>query len=388
VVHDSFKAGNVDAMKQLNIGIAGGGIAGLASAIALATQSKSISVFERDVDFSATGAGLQLGPNAVRALRQLNAWQAVEPITSAPPAIHLRDGLSGKLVQTIPLGVAFEARYGAPYRTIARADLHSALLSVAEQSPNIKLHMESTLSATHPFDALIAADGVNSKIRQELWQVPAQRYDRIHYRAKANVPAGLDLALDCVTVWMLPGAHVVHYPLRSGLLNIVAAVQRSGLAEGWDHLTPATQVLSRFQSAHWRLQILLQNAEKWSAWSCFTVPALSTWFRGNVGLIGDAAHGMMPYLAQGAGMALEDAAMLGQSWLASDTISAAFSSFELRRKPRVMKLAKASLRQGRIYHASEPVRLVRNLVMQRIPEKLLSRQLDVIYKPRTALSRK
>ncbi len=363
--------------------IAGGGIAGLASALALG--SRDVMLLEQAPEFSSVGAGLQLGPNAVRALQNLGAWDAVEPITSSPPEIHMRDGITGKLLKRLNLGKSFETRFGAPYRVAHRADLHRALLEVVRARSNIQLHLGEAVS--HVEDrpdgvqirtngkvilgtALIAADGVHSKIRQHIFSgtSPVDSGDVFH-RALLKVPNSR-ITKECVNLWLYPQGHVVHYPVGAEQsLNLIAVTPKASTAR--DHFKHAAPELR---------ELLEAAAPNFTAWPGFYAPSLSSWVRGNTLLVGDAAHATLPYLAQGAAMALEDAATLLRVLQGASNIQNGFQEFQQQRKPRTSRLHRASLAAGKNYHHNGIMRLARNVVLLNLPNAALFAQLNWIYK--------
>lgn len=371
-------------MHAPHIIIAGGGIAGLASALALGRHDALI--LEQAAAFSAIGAGLQLGPNAVRALQKLGAWDAVEPITSSPPEIHMRDGVTGKLLKRLPLGADFQNRYGAPYRVAHRADLHAALLGVVKSRPNITMRLNEKItsvdvhldglilqSSAKPMacQTLIVTDGVNSEIRQNLFADSAAiASGHQFHRALISVPDNFDVAMDCVNLWMYPYGHVVHYVIGNKQhLNIVAITP--------DDATPT----SHFSNAAPALRTLLNTAEPdFSSWPGLVAPKLGAWTRGNVLLLGDAAHGTLPYLAQGAAMALEDAAYLQAILPTTQSLRHAFAETSQGRMIRTERLSHETRKAGKIYHLSGPMNLARNLALKATPAIAITRRLDWLYR--------
>jgi 2-polyprenyl-6-methoxyphenol hydroxylase-like FAD-dependent oxidoreductase len=218
-------------MSHPPIAIAGAGIAGLATALALG--ERHVVVFEQASSFSPVGAGLQLGPNAVRALQKLGAWDAVAPSTSSPPEIHIRDGVSGRLLKQLPLGRAFEKRYGAPYQVALRADLHTGLLAVVKTRRNVVVELGQRIAVDSSsaqgvqvttdcgqrlFEKLFATDGVQSAIRQSLFpgMQAIDAFETCH-RAQVRTPDVSNVALDCVNLWFFPGGH---HPKRCAAGNI------------------------------------------------------------------------------------------------------------------------------------------------------------------------
>jgi salicylate hydroxylase len=351
-------------MKNQLFHIAGGGIAGLASALAVAGSGNSALVMEKAVKFETVGAGLQLGPNAVRALQQLGAWDAVKPITSSPPEIIMRDGRTGKILQRIALGKKFEDRFGAPYRVAHRADLLQALFDVAKSKTNITIQTNAEVIARDAFEgfALIAADGIWSKTRDVLFPGHAANISKdVIHRSLTD-----ETINDCVNLWFYPGGHVVHYPVGyPSKLNLVA------VSQGLD-------VNSHYQNACDELRSILSN-KSWSQWPAAYVPPLKKWNQENILLIGDAAHGTLPYMAQGAAMALEDAAELGAIVNLELVPELAFEKLFLLRSKRTQKLHAASLRAGQIYHSNGLIAAARNVALQMSPSQLFLQQLAWLY---------
>ncbi len=350
-------------MAKDSISIIGGGIAGLSIAIAAAKSGRIATIYEKAEKFDPVGAGLQLGPNAIRALQELGAWEAVEPITTAPPAIHMRDGKSGRLLKEIELGRKFETRYGLPYRVAHRADLHAALLMVAQnhQSIKIKMHQDKSPNDLPQAEHVIAADGVWSKTRTQIFaKSTAITVSDITYRGLHSFSKVQNVNMDCVNLWLYPHGHVVHYPVgQDRRLNLVAITQ--GQAPPLHFAKACTELLD-----------ILNACPNWSIWPLAYVPPLSTWTKGNVTLAGDAAHGTLPYLAQGAAMALEDAAAL-----ASTNFN--YTNYYMKRASRTRKLHTSSLRAGKIYHAAAAIANARNLAIMALPEPIFSANLDWIY---------
>ena len=301
--------------------IAGGGIAGLAAAIGLRRIGRNARVFEQAPAFEEVGAGLQMSPNAVGALQWLGAWEAVEPSCVIPTEIHVRDGRSGGILQRIRLGKPFEERFGAPYRVCHRADLLAALLQVAEAQPGVELNtgapVQSSVStpegarltlasgAVMEGAAVIGADGIHSKVREAVCG-PIALLTHGHALFRALLPLALvppAIETDCVTLWLCPGGHVVHYPVSNWRnFNVVAAID--GPAK------PGVQPGDSFADMDETLSALLAAPDSWLSWPLAVLPDLPQWSNGNVVLTGDAAHATLPYLAQGAAMALEDACSL------------------------------------------------------------------------------
>jgi 2-polyprenyl-6-methoxyphenol hydroxylase-like FAD-dependent oxidoreductase len=356
-------------MNKAEILIVGGGIAGLAAAIAMARNGHGVSVCEKAATFDPIGAGLQLGPNAVRALQALEAWDEVEPITYAPPAIHIRDGVSGKRIKELTLGKSFESRFGQPYRVAHRADLHSALLRVVKNLNGITISMgqDIDLARIDNSNPTIFADGIWSSAREHFFPGSAAiTLPEKIFRSLVPCPTIGDINMQCVNLWLYPGGHVVHYPVGADLnLNLVVVTQ--GL--------PPQQ---HFANAAKSLQEILHAANSFTQWPAAYVPPLRQWNSGPCLLIGDAAHGTVPYLAQGAAMALEDAAALMP--LSSDSWLHSFQTLASRRALRAERLHKTSMVQRKIYHAAGPMRLATKAAMKILPEAAQWSRLNWLYK--------
>lgn len=361
--------------------IAGGGIAGLASALALARGGRSARVLEKAAAFETVGAGLQIGPNAVRALKYLDVWDSIIGACFAPPRIVIRDGHSGRLLQEIALGAQFERRFGEPYRVIHRADLLAGLVDRARDHAAIELlthaevkgfidkggYVEITTSAgPHRGEALLGADGIRSVIREELGaDGSVTRRDQILYRALTSFDGPMPDHLAAISLWLCRRGHVVHYPVKGGkALSVVAALDGRWGSEEWSAPADRQELMAHFVKIHPDLFHVLAISSPWHKWAAADLAPVASWSRNRATLVGDAAHAALPYLAQGAAMALEDAVTLARCTGRANTIIEAFRAYETLRKPRVRRIAEASLRLGRIYHAGGPLRAVRNALLR------------------------
>lgn len=348
-------------MKHEHFKILGGGIAGLAAAIALARQGHSVEILEKTARFESFGAAIQLGPNAVRALQKIGAWDAVQPATYAPPALHFRNGTSGKLIKEVKLGAGFDRLFGQPYRVIFRADLHAALLQVVKTLPKIKVTMGVTADPSTFGGTVIAADGIWSKTRAQLFPDSGVSINStILFRAMIEMPKQAEINFECVNLWFYPGAHLVHYPAgQNAKLNVVFNGPQSGPSH---HL----------ESASSNLKNLVAQIPNWTEWTAAHVHPLRHWHKGNILLIGDAAHGTLPYLAQGAAMALEDAAALLTT---TDPVE-----FESLRMARCAKLHQQTSRVGKIYHFSGVKALARDTALRLTSDAAFLSRLAWLYK--------
>ena len=378
--------------------VAGGGIGGLAAALGLARRGAPVRLFEQAAQFEEVGAGLQMSPNGVRALKAIGAWEAVEPACVIPSEIHMRDGRSGALLQRIRLGKPFEERFGAPYRVCHRADLLAGLLATARQNGSIELNTAARIEGVDhrgglrlqvqgggvaQGKALIAADGIRSRLRNAVaGDVSPVSRGVILYRGLIplqKVPP--EIEADCVTLWLCPGGHVVHYPVSNWRsFNIVVAADGALEDGGWQSPAASGEVLRRFAGVCEELASLLGVPPTWLRWPGADLPALSRWSNGNMALLGDAAHATLPFLAQGAVMALEDAVVLGRQVESAATLPEAFAAYEAQRKPRTARIQQQSREMSRIYHASGPLAVARNLTLKLASPSFALSRLEWIYR--------
>ena len=365
--------------------IAGGGIAGLAAGLGLARIGKSSHIFEKTPTFEAIGAGLQLGPNAVRALQYLGAWDAVAPHCVSPTGIHVRDGISGSILQRIPLGAIFEKQFGAPYRVAHRADLQNGLLESVRRNPAIKLQNNAEIATasisktlltmksgeTIGGVAIIAADGVQSTIRNHMnSQASSRPAGHTLYRKLiplASLPP--DIEPDLVTLWLYPGGHVVHYAVSNWKqFNLVATVEDSQSSPN-----------NAFRRACEPLADILALPTQWLKWPALDIEPNPNWAENRTILVGDAAHATLPYLAQGAAMALEDACVLSGLLQNADDIPFAFQKFSKLRFKRTRAIQMRSRQLGKIYHAKGALRLARNVILKATSPRNFTRQFSWVY---------
>jgi 2-polyprenyl-6-methoxyphenol hydroxylase-like FAD-dependent oxidoreductase len=365
--------------------IAGGGIAGLAAGLGLARIGKPSHIFEKAPHFEEVGAGLQLGPNAVRALQYLGAWDAVAPHCVSPAEIQVRDGLSGSILQRIPLGANFENQFGAPYRVAHRADLLNGLLDSARSKPAIDLQndaevinvsiAETTLTLKSGKDlqgqAIIAADGVHSMIRSRLQgQQRKNPIGHMLHRGLASIAAiPASVNVDAVTLWLCPGGHVVHYAVSNWRhFNIVAAVENSEIS-----------LWTAFQGACQPLADIIDQKINWTKWPALDLAPAPIWSKHRTVLVGDAAHATLPYLAQGAAMALEDSCVLSTAVHNANELELAFLNFSESRFKRTSAIQKRSRQLGRIYHVTGVLRQARNAVLKAMPSRQFIDRVSWIY---------
>jgi len=351
--------------------ISGVGIGGLITAYCLAHHGFPVRLFEQSAEFKEVGAGIQLGPNIFRALEKVGLKDAVLADAHVPPAQEMRDALTGKLITRIPLGDEFKARFGQPYAVTHRADIHATFLKACASSNLVQLetsrrvddfadhgdHVTVTLNNGESVRgrALIACDGMWSNIRERIVGDGQPRVSgHIAYRGvlkKADVPE--DLWRPDVVLWAGPRTHFVHYPLRRGeLYNLVAVFHSDHYEEGWNAEGSKEVMWQHFKMQVPQVLRMLERIETWRMWVLCDREPVKDWTRGNVTLLGDAAHPMLQYLAQGACMATEDAVVLADQVAAQpDDLPAAFKAYQQARYLRTGRTQIMARLYGEVYHA-------------------------------------
>ncbi len=377
--------------------IAGGGIGGLASAIALARGGQASIVLERQAEFNAAGAGIQIGPNGVRALQRLGLADALQPLVGVPEAIVVHDGASGQVLARLPLGNWIRQRYGAPYWVAHRGDLHRVLVDVATADPRITLRTGFDVTSVAATDAdvtassagseaatgpaLIGADGLWSAVRRSMPARPAPAFAGAT-ATRTVVPAADAgrLAIPAVGLWLSPSAHVVHYPVRGGSeIAIVVIAREDWQGREWDAEADAAALLARLSGFHPSLTAVLAGVPFWRRWALYTLADLPRWTQGRIALIGDAAHPMLPYLAQGGAFALEDALVLAGCLRESASVPDALGAYAALRQARARRAQAASERQGSIYRLAPPLSYARDAVLRLVPGTLLMTRLRWLH---------
>lgn len=375
--------------------IAGGGIGGLAAAVACTQRGVPVQLLERAAQLSEVGAGIQIGPNVTRILQAWGLGDALAQVAAFPPRLQARDAQTGQVLGTLTLGERAQSLYGAPYATIHRADLQGLLHSAA-QSAGVDIRLGQTVQgwqdtadglgvttadgASVQAGALIGADGVWSAVRQQLLgDAPARFTGHLAYRAlvaQADLPA--HLRSEQVTVWMGPRLHVVHYPVRSGQwLNLVAIVHgaKPEPSQDWDQVGQTQALMQAMGAVGHDLHERLASVPAWRQWALHDREPLNgakQMAQGRVALLGDAAHPMRPYLAQGAGMAIEDAQVLAQCFCIDNaTVPEQLQAYAEQRWVRNARVQARAIRNGRIFHAQGAVALGRNLTMRFMGERVM-----------------
>lgn len=383
--------------------VAGAGIGGLAASIALANSGFRVVVFERDRTPDTSGAGIQLSPNATRALQKLNALDALAANAVEPHELVVANAINRAILATMPLSIAMRAQFGSTYLVCLRADLHETLAKIAADHPDIELRFGSSLTdfAMHSRGvtaqierdrqseevvgtALIGADGIRSQTRTRIHPGTNARHGGMS-AWRATIPADA-LPEDLrdrkqVRVWLGPGAHLVHYPVGDGnRINLVAVTMDKETTGSWGEEASAADVARQFSSWNEIPRSVIGTASQFRRWSIYEAPLLPFWGKGSVTLLGDAAHGMFPFIAQGAASALEDAVTLGEKLGGAEDTAAALRAYERLRLPRTRQMQSAARNVGRIYHLHRPWSHGRDAVIERIGGAGLMRQNEWIYR--------
>ena len=384
--------------------ITGAGIGGLSAALAVARIGIHVDVLEQAQQLEEAGAGIQLSPNAVRALAQLGVAERLKGTVVAPEALRVMNAGNGREIVRMPLGSAAVKRYGAPFWVLHRADLQAALLDAAKAHSDITLSLGTRVEdyAEHAngvtvqarrhgqiterhCSVLIGADGLWSPVRARMRR---ERPPTFRHRTawRALVPAADVLPLwrqPEVHLWLGRDTHLVHYPVKGGaLINIVAIAEDEWQARTWTAPADRNEVLRRFSRWDWCEQArnLLAVPDQWSKWALHDRAGAHRG-RGPVALVGDASHPMLPFLAQGAGMAIEDAVVLAACLSEQpDKPAKALRAYEKTRRKRVQRAQKAARKQGSVYGRSGPEAGLRNLGLRMMGGERLLAHYDWLYR--------
>ncbi|MBS1184047.1 MAG: xlnD [Proteobacteria bacterium] len=389
---------------HLPVVVVGAGIAGLTLSLCLARAGVRVTVIDRARELREVGAGLQLSPNASSILFHLGLGSALDATGMRPEAVTIRDGASGRLILRMPLGEAMVERYGAPYIVIHRADLQGTLLAAVEQEPRVTLHLGVDITAIGEDEAgivvegveadqpvrfhgslLVGADGVRSMVREAvIGGGPAIYTGRTAWRTTFEAEGFFAQSFrhNETGLWLGRHAHLVHYAIDAGReINLVAAIDDVWNEDGWDVPGDPAQIRAAFAGWPEPVRKLVAMPESWRKWALCEAPRDTPWTKGRVVLIGDAVHGMPPFVAQGAAMAVEDARVLAGVLAAGldDDIEDRLGAFADGRKARTDKVAAAARRNGVIYHLGGAPAKARNLGMRLLGADRLANNMDWIY---------
>jgi 2-polyprenyl-6-methoxyphenol hydroxylase-like FAD-dependent oxidoreductase len=381
--------------KDQQVLIVGGGIGGLSAALALARQGIPSQVIEQAAEFKEIGAGIQLGPNVFRMFERLNLIEPVSALAVFPENLVMFDSMTGEEVTRIPLGDAFREKFHYPYALIHRADLHNVLLAQCRASNLIKLDAAQKIAAVEEVDggggvkaktangrdyrgaALIGADGLWSTIREILvGDGKPKPAGHITYRAvlpTSEIPE--QYRWRNMGLWAGEKVHFVLYPLRTGeLYNLVAVFHSNRYEEGWDSYGDPAELHERFAQTCAPVRALLAKIESWRMWVLCDRPPIKEWSKGRITLLGDAAHPMLQYLAQGAGMSIEDAVCLAdQAVAAAGDYAKAFRTYQQMRYLRTGRVQIMARVYGEFYHAGGVAKELRNIMLgSRTPDEAMA----------------
>ncbi|MFM7283683.1 MAG: 3-hydroxybenzoate 6-monooxygenase [Betaproteobacteria bacterium] len=359
--------------------VAGGGIGGLAAALAFVRQGFEVLVLEQAPAIGEIGAGIQLGPNAFHAFDALGVGDKARGRAVYTDCMIMHDAIDESLIGRLETGEAFRQRFGNPYAVIHRADVHLSLLEGAQETGRVQFltntrleRIEQNADGVIAYDqngkahrgvALIGADGVKSVVREAFVNDPPRITGHVVYRAvvdKADFPT--DLQWNAASLWAGPKCHLVHYPLRGGEQYNVVVTFHSRQQEQWGVTEGSKEeVQSYFQGISPRPRQLIDLPKSWKRWATADREPIGQWSFGRVTLLGDAAHPTTQYMAQGACMAMEDAVTLGESLrVHANDWTKALDLYQRARVARTARIVLSGREMGRIYHAMGVERLVRN----------------------------
>ncbi len=384
-------------MARKKVLISGGGIGGLSAALSLASEGFEVNLFEQAPEFGEVGAGIQLSPNATRVLFSLGLEVPLRELAFVPEDVETRSWKTGAVIARMALGKPMEGHYGFPYLQAHRADLIEVLASAANSHEHIHLHTDSKVSgfvqdkkgvqiiyvrggaqSSEEGDLLIGADGIGSVVREVLFGPESPRFTgNVAWRTlvpAARLPTGV--IRPTATAWWGPGGHFVHYFVRRGeLVNCVCVVEKRGWeVESWTERGTYEELKSDFKGWHKNIHRLIDNADRDSLfkWALFDRVPMSSWGRGCVTLLGDACHPTLPFMAQGAAMAIEDGAVLARCLAranTSDEIETELFSYADLRRHRTARIQQGSRRNARLFHLRGVSAGLRNLALRLVPPR-------------------
>jgi 2-polyprenyl-6-methoxyphenol hydroxylase-like FAD-dependent oxidoreductase len=384
--------------KQLPVLVAGGGIGGLAAALALVRQGFKVQVLEQSAEIGEIGAGIQLGPNAFHALDALGVGEKARSHAVFTDFLVMHDAVDETVIAKVETGAAFRQRFGNPYAVIHRVDVHLALLEGAKETGQVDFltstrveQIEQTSDGVTVHDqngkehrgiGLIGADGVRSVVRATYVNDPPRVTGHVVYRAvvdKKDFPE--DLQWNAASLWAGPNCHLVHYPLRGGEQYNLVVTFHSRKDEEWSVTDGSREeVQSYFTDICPRARRLIDLPKSWRRWATADREPIGRWSFGRATLLGDAAHPTTQYMAQGACMAMEDAVTLGEALKAcGNDLVKALDLYQRSRITRTARIVLSGREMGRLYHAKGVERLIRNQLWQGRTEARFYDALEWLY---------
>ena len=382
--------------------ITGAGIGGLTASLALSRAGYRVVIAEQADELADIGAGIQLSPNATRILQSFDVAGRLAGRAVVPEGLSIRQAHSGDELAYMPIGPSMEFRYGAPYWMVHRGDLQAALAEAAAEQPEVILRLGTRVEdfvihsngitaqlrdargvTDERVPAIVGADGIWSTSRVQLGDLSKPVFrDRTAWRAMLPAAAvSEDFRRPITRLWLGPNAHLVHYPVRGGtLINVVAIVRDRWQEPGWSAPGERRDLLRHFTRERWAkpARDLVETPERWVRWALFDRSDFGFRCHGPVTLVGDAAHPMLPFLAQGAAMAIEDAAILGRC-LTSAEPEQGMRRYEAMRRSRVRRVQQEARANSKTYHLSGPAALARNLAMRLLGGERLRARYDWLY---------
>lgn len=364
--------------------VVGGGIGGLTAALALARRGRRVRVLEQAAEIKPVGAGLQLGPNAFRIFDALELTPGIRARATFPEALVIMDALTGEEITHVPVGESVQKRFGYPYAMMHRADLHEVLLDACRAQPRVSLHpgrklagfddtgervlIRTTDGEVQEAAALVGADGLWSTVRAAIvGDGPPRRAGHLCYRAIVPVEHIPEAhRRNAMVLWVGPRCHLVLWPMRQDrFYNVTAVFHSDRLAEGWDTQGTPDELFERFAVARPEVQEVLQRVEDWRLFVLSDREPVRDWSRGRITLLGDAAHPMLQYLAQGACMAMEDAMSLAAAvGRHGEDYPRAFLEYQTERYLRTTRVQVTARLYGHVYHAENAVADLRNAFLR------------------------
>ena len=375
--------------QELPVLVAGGGIGGLAAALALVRQGFAVTVLEQAAEIGEIGAGIQLGPNAFHAFDALGVGDKTRNRSVFTDYMVMHDAIDEYQVGKIPTDENFRKRFGNPYAVIHRQDIHTSLLEGAQETGKVEFHTSGRVDSIEPGadsvtvtcgngrtftgQALIGADGVRSVVRSQYVNDPPRVTGHVVYRSVIDAKEFPEnLKWNAASIWVGPNCHLVHYPLRGGKeYNVVVTFHSRGKEEWGVTEGSKEEVQSYFQEICPKARQLIDLPKNWKRWATADREPIPQWTFGRATLLGDAAHPTTQYMAQGACMALEDAVTLGEALrVCNKDWSKALDLYQRSRITRTARIVLSGREMGRLYHAKGVERLVRNSLWKgRTPER-------------------
>lgn len=378
------------------IGIVGGGIGGLTAALALLRKGHDVTVFEQAAELQEVGAGLQISPNGCRVLFDLGLEREIRDICFEPEGKEIRLWNTGDSWKLFDLGVESQARYGVPYITVHRNDLHQVLVQAVEAASPGTIRLDHRFTGVEQrdgqvtlsfhdkpdakFDVVIGADGVHSKMREILFGAGPAKFTGI-VAWRGVIPAELlpeRLTRPIGTNWIGPGGHVIHYPIRRGeLINFTSVIERQDWkTESWTSAGTNQEYHDDYPGWHADVHAYIEAIPQPFKWALIARPPMQHWVNGKVALLGDACHPSLPFLAQGAVMALEDACILARAFEEFDTIAEALDCYQRMRIPRTTRAVEGANANAERFHnptLADPQGAQRYVDEQWAPDKVVER---------------